>query len=282
MLSIIVCSVKPERLSLFERNVKETVGVPYEIILYDNRVHKKGICEVYNTSAHNAKYDYLCFVHEDVSFETKGWGQKLITFAGETEKCGVVGFAGATMKTSHCSGWMVKDTYNRCSLKQGCSHDLWKANMSVPYEKVVVLDGFFLFCSKQIWGKCPFDSTTFRKFHLYDLDFSLQAFIAGYQNYVCGEIDVIHKSSGTYNIEWIAETLKFHKKWEKHLPVSICRMSSKEIYKVENKASYKFIGRLIKVGIPHHFIINYFMERLKEYPLSFYNIRLLVKMFMRK
>ena len=38
MLSIIICSVSPERLEQVTRNIHDTIGVDYEIIAIDNRV----------------------------------------------------------------------------------------------------------------------------------------------------------------------------------------------------------------------------------------------------
>ena len=37
MLSIIICSVSPERLEQVTRNIHDTIGVDYEIISIDNR-----------------------------------------------------------------------------------------------------------------------------------------------------------------------------------------------------------------------------------------------------
>ena len=73
--SIIVCSVKPEMAKALSDNIRSTIGVEYEMIIFDNRQAGKGICAVYNECAERAAGEYLLFVHEDVAFHTEGWGR---------------------------------------------------------------------------------------------------------------------------------------------------------------------------------------------------------------
>ena len=77
MLSVLICSINGELLRQVKQNIAETVGVPYEILVWDNKASNDGICKVYNRLASDAQYPLLLFVHEDVTFETMNWGQKL-------------------------------------------------------------------------------------------------------------------------------------------------------------------------------------------------------------
>ena len=104
MFSIIVCSIRPDEAERLRKNIEATIGVPFEFIAYDNRGTGKGICQVYNECAENARYDNLCFVHEDVEFATENWG-KLIAEKLSEKDCGVIGFAGSTIKSKAYSGW---------------------------------------------------------------------------------------------------------------------------------------------------------------------------------
>ena len=85
MFSIIVCSISPERLSNLSQNIHDTIGVEYELIGIDNRTKKWPIAKVYNEGARQARYPYLFFVHEDVKFHTKDWGQVIIEKLQEPE-----------------------------------------------------------------------------------------------------------------------------------------------------------------------------------------------------
>ncbi|MEG2865326.1 MAG: glycosyltransferase, partial [Mucinivorans sp.] len=79
MISIIVCSVSPDKLSKLKANVEATIGVEYEFVVVDNREGKYSICQAYNIGAQRAKYPYLCFAHEDISFVVKyHWGELMM------------------------------------------------------------------------------------------------------------------------------------------------------------------------------------------------------------
>ena len=72
MLSIIISSYQPEFYLALEKNIAESIGIPYEIMKIDNP-GIMGICEAYNRGAEKAQYDFLLFLHEDVLFETQDW-----------------------------------------------------------------------------------------------------------------------------------------------------------------------------------------------------------------
>lgn len=73
MISIIISSYNKDYYSQFIENVEKTIGVPYEIIQILN-IGAMGVCEAYNKGARQAKFEYLVFCHEDITFETKNWG----------------------------------------------------------------------------------------------------------------------------------------------------------------------------------------------------------------
>lgn len=97
MFTVICCSVDPAAARRLEKNIAATCGCPYEFIAHDNRINGDGLCKVYNRCAAAARYDMLCFVHEDVEFQTEGWGQIIAAKLAEAD-CGVIGFAGSILK----------------------------------------------------------------------------------------------------------------------------------------------------------------------------------------
>lgn len=48
MLSIIICSISPERLQEISQNIHATIGVEHEIIAIDNREKCWSIARAYN------------------------------------------------------------------------------------------------------------------------------------------------------------------------------------------------------------------------------------------
>jgi GT2 family glycosyltransferase len=48
----------------------------------------------------------------------------------------------------------------------------------------------------------PFDEKNFDGFHLYDIDFTFRAYLAGMKLAVCSDISILHFSKGNYGDEW--------------------------------------------------------------------------------
>lgn len=265
MISVIVCYVNEKMLRQLETNVAETIGVEYEMLPFDNRMVNRSICSVYNEQARKAKGEILCFIHEDVLLSTNNWGGILETKVKE-QGTGIIGFAGSQF-IDNTPYW-----YNQRSLvyhyiqrlKSGAIfHDFTQDNdCQIGFKEVVVLDGMFLCCSKDVWMKNPFDEKTFQGFHLYDIDFSIS--VAKYlHNYVCMNIQLSHYSLGTLSSSYYDALLLFYKKWKSELPFFINNVSCRytrheninrmifELYKLENDAGKTtfIMNYLIQLGL---------------------------------
>lgn len=284
MYSIIVCSVRSDDAEKLRINIENTIGegIPVEYIAYDNRGTGKGICQVYNECAAKARYDYLCFIHEDVEFMTNGWGRIIGDKLAE-DSCGVVGFVGSAMKARSLTGWNSTKKYGvRANFIQGGKREL--VNVRNPggqcFSRVVTLDGMCLFTRRDVWRRLKFDEHMLRGFHCYDLDYTIASAVDGLQNWVCNHVMIKHRSGGNIDRKWFVDTKKLHEKWHKNLPVYIepvglvkkkyhefrsriewmCVLEQRGIYDLVNfktvpgyvlsypfnKKTYKFLGRWMK------------------------------------
>jgi hypothetical protein len=82
-------------------SIEKTIGdVEYEIIGIENHA-KYSLCEAYNIGASKAKFSYLCFMHEDILFWTKNWGNHLINLMLSDKKIGLVGVMGTKFKSTY-------------------------------------------------------------------------------------------------------------------------------------------------------------------------------------
>ena len=242
MISIIVSSINPEQNLLFRKNIEQTIGVLYELLIHDNRESKWGLCKIYNHYARISKYDILCFFHEDICFHTDDWGGIIADFLSRTPQAGVIGFAGSTIKTKNVSGWgSYKDTTRKNVIQHlgnGRVQDRTCNPFQESYAPVVVVDGLALITTKRVWEQCPFDEMKFPGFHLYDLDFSMQV-ARYYTNFVCYPIRVEHFSNGSYTKEWFDKSVVFHQKWAGELPFSIRSYTPSFLRKCENFCAYQ-------------------------------------------
>lgn len=233
MISIIISTYRPELFNNISKNIEATVGVPYEIIPIENK-GLMGLCKAYNIGAERAKYDILCFAHEDINIQTKGWGEKINTTFRDNEKVGLIGVVGSKYKPFIPSGWShpYADYANLF-----CSNIIqyYKDKTKLPdysflkplqdnSPAVVSVDGVFFCTKKNIATECLFDQDTFKSFHCYDVDFSLQVF-QHYQVIVTYDILIEHFSEGSFDKSWIDATLSLHTKWGGKLPLTTANIS---------------------------------------------------------
>ena len=198
MLSIIISSYQPHYYIALEKNIADTIGIPYEIIKIDNP-GIMGICEAYNRGAEKAQYDFLLFLHEDVLFETKDWGLILIQLLSK-KSIGCVGLAGGDYVSTYPLPWWQNKERRFFHLNQISTNEEKKINRLTEHKNVIFLDGVFIACRRNIFLETRF-SDYLQGFHGYDMDFSWRA-SQTHQNIVSHEITLTHFSAGHPNIEW--------------------------------------------------------------------------------
>jgi signal peptidase I len=258
MISIIIASVNDQQLADVKENIKQTIGVPYEIIVFGNKNGKVGLCELYNRGANQARFDILCYMHEDVLIQTQNWGEIVINSFKENQKLGLLGIVGSKYKATSPSGWSCYGlSAKRGVIIQGFKHED-KASIeecSNPdnnsYEKVACIDGVWFCTKKDIALSLKFDEDTLKGFHCYDIDYSLTV---GQKYDVAVTFDVIleHFSEGSFEKSWMQEVLKLHKKWSDVLPLNIDMFDKKQIQFVEKRTFRFFIEQAKKIDFPAH------------------------------
>lgn len=198
MLSIIISSYQPHYYQALEKNIAETIGIPYEVIKVDNP-GKMGICEAYNHGAQKAQYDYLLFLHEDVLFETQNWGL-ILTQLLSKKSIGCVGLAGGDYVSTYPLPWWQNKERRFFHLNQILPNGSEQKLRIHENKNVVFLDGVFIACRKNIFLETGF-SDYLQGFHGYDMELSWRA-SQTHQNIVSHEITLTHFSAGHANIKW--------------------------------------------------------------------------------
>jgi Glycosyltransferase like family len=266
MISIIICSANKFLLSQVKLNIEETIGVPYEIIAIDNSADKDGICSVYNRGGSKAVFPLLCFVHEDILFETKNWGL-LIEQHFTNKDVGLLGFAGGDTKSIVPSSWSSSFRSNEISIIQhyksvnAFSKRTISAEKSKPdvQKNVVALDGVFLCTRKEIFNRYQFDDVNFKGFHGYDIDYSLQI-LKNYSVVVVFNILVHHYSEGRPDKKWVNSAIVLSKKWKEFLPVSVYPLTDDEFNIQHWKTLQIFISHLFRLNFRFDQVIFYYLK----------------------
>lgn len=250
MFSLIICSVRPEMARSLEENIRATIGAECEVLCCDNRDTGKGICQVYNEAARRARYDYLGFLHEDVAFHTSDWGPLLARKLAEVD-CGLIGFAGSTVKPRQLTGWYTGRKERRQHFLQRRGMRTLKKDQNPgggSFSPVVTLDGMALFMRRSLWQEYPFDEELLKGFHGYDLDLSMTLFAAGYVNYVCNRLWMEHFSLGSFSQGWLEEMRRLHAKWEGVLPLSVEPLTSMQWRRLEDRVEAEMMRVMMKMG----------------------------------
>ena len=178
MISIIISTYKSNLFAAVEKNIAETIGLPFEIIQIDNP-SLMSLTEAYNLGAKKAKFENLLFVHDDVIFETQNWG-KIIVENLSNPKTGIIGIAGSNYVPVAPSGWFIMQE----KIAQNSEH----------LHKAFSLDGVFMAVAKNHFEEILFNEDV-KGFHGYDLDFSLRM-SRKYQNFIIKNIELEHLSLG--------------------------------------------------------------------------------------
>ena len=71
MISIVICSRKKDVSVELKKNIAETNGCEYEMVVIDNSRNKHNIFHAYNEGVSRAKGEILSFMHDDILFHSK-------------------------------------------------------------------------------------------------------------------------------------------------------------------------------------------------------------------
>lgn len=249
VLSVIICSIDPARADATVENIKSTAGIECEFIVVDNRQRKWPIAKVYNFGAGQASAPYLFFVHEDVLFETEGWGKPVTDKLAEKET-GVIGFIGSTVRTAAYSPWCQGNEYAIGHLyynDNGFREIIHQGvRIGEVFRPVLVVDGLGMFVARDVWREYPFDEVMLTGFHCYDIDFCL-AISQTHTNYVYFGADVCHYSNGSYNLSWAETTIDLtDRKWAGMLPAGVEEEGSVDFDEVKSRMDYDFLRTAIR------------------------------------
>lgn len=227
MISIIICSRNPDIPAELKQNIAETIGCDYELVVMDNSRNQYSIFQAYNEGVRKSKGDVLCFMHDDIVFQTSNWG--VIESVFEDDTIGVIGFGGAHFMSSTPAYWSTSPY-----ISEYCRHndkgrvydciveDYFVDNLA----DVAVVDGFCFFMPKTMFKKVSFDEDCYDGFHAYDMDICMQVLKLGYRVCVSRDVMIMHywsesemyKKKGANLLDQNMQV--FAKKWQQDLPVT--------------------------------------------------------------
>src|SRR5262245_3764260 len=91
---------------------------------------------------------------------------------------------------------------------------------AAPVNRAQAVDGMFIGAWRQAAERLRWDEVNVPGFHLYDIDFSYRAHLAGMRVGVAADILVLHASRGGYDARWADAHAAFNTRYAGHLSKS--------------------------------------------------------------
>ena len=212
----------------FVEIIKETSGVhKIEVLPYENP-GKYSLSEVYNMALKDATNDIIVFCHDDIKFDTRNWGRKVLNYHKKNSDYGIMGVAGTRFMPESGRWWedfskMHGAVYHEDNGKRWLTR--YSKDIGNKLDDVTLVDGLFFAVNKNIL-KNKFN-TEVTGFHFYDVDFCFSNYLEGVKIGVCTDIKLTHLSIGKTNDEWEENRKVFAEKHKENLPTRIKKVLRK-------------------------------------------------------
>ena len=178
---------------------------------------EKSLSEVYNEIIKESNNNIIVLCHDDIEFDTKNWGEKLLRNFEKSEY-GIIGLAGGTSIPESGIWWEVPLTM-RGIVNHQKDGKKWESKYSINDGKIsntLFVDGLFIAFDKRKIKK-EFDESV-KGFHFYDLTFSFSNFLEGVKVGVTYDVRVTHLSIGETNDQWEENRKKFVEQFKNEIP----------------------------------------------------------------
>jgi glycosyltransferase involved in cell wall biosynthesis len=204
--------------------IKKTSGIHkgLEVIQYVNN-GEHSLTELYNRALIETTNDIVVFCHDDIIFETKNWGNKILKHFKRNPTYGIIGKAGSKYMPKSGCWWdngmteVVGQVYHQNEGKKWLSK--YNEFFGNKIEDTIIVDGLFFIVNKNNI-KSNFDEKI-KGFHFYEIDFCFSNFLNGVKIGVISDISITHLSIGVTNEQWENNKKEFVKKYEDDLPQMI-------------------------------------------------------------
>lgn len=208
----------------FVELLKKSCGVPNPQIIPIENEGKYSLPEAYNMILEQATNDIVVLCHDDIYFDSKNWGSKILKHFKRSPEYGILGLAGSTQLPESAKWW---EDFSKMKGIVNHEHEgkkwesKYSASLGNQIEDVVLVDGLFIVLNKKNI-KQTFNEEI-KGFHFYDVDFSFRNFIEDVKIGVMYDVRVTHKSIGQTNEQWEQNRIKFAEKHKDILPIKIKR-----------------------------------------------------------
>ena len=212
-VSIVVCSIHPERLARMQASFRAALGAREHefIVIRDAR----SLAEGYNRGLAAARHPVVAFSHDDVELLSLHPFDALDSVLARHD---VAGLVGSTRVTGPAWAWAGHPhLFGTVAYPALGAAKPWKGTVYSLATGVIggmqALDGLFFAARREAARAVGFDAATFDGFHFYDLDFAYRAHRAGLAVAVTTRVLALHASSGRFDERWRGYAARFAAKF---------------------------------------------------------------------
>jgi len=202
-------------------HIKNTSGIHkgLEVKQYINN-GEYSLTELYNKALKETTNNIVVFCHDDIIFDTKNWGNKILKHFKRNSEYGILGKAGSKYMPSSGRWWDngMTEAIGQVYHKQG--EKKWLSSYNKPFgnkvEETIIVDGLFFVVNKNIIKK-QFNEEI-KGFHFYEIDFCFNNFLEDVKVGVISDISITHLSVGQTNQQWEENREQFVNIYKDKLP----------------------------------------------------------------
>jgi hypothetical protein len=226
MISVVYCTREssPEH----KEHLIKSSGLHKHLEIIEIVNNGESLTKAYNRGLKQAKNDIVVFCHDDITIDTKQWGEKLLKLFKRNPEYGILGVAGTKHMSTSGTWWENrKKMYGRVAhTHEGKSWlSSYSGDLNQNIEETVTVDGVFFAIDKNRI-RTEFNESV-EGFHFYDVTFCFENYLHGVKNGVTTVVRVNHKSIGMTNEQWESNRQQFAETFKNNLPVSIKKVLRK-------------------------------------------------------
>ncbi|HEY8245070.1 MAG: glycosyltransferase [Vicinamibacteria bacterium] len=210
--SFVICSIDPKKFAAVSRMIEARFAKhDHELIRINDA---DSLCDGYTRGLARVTGEAVVLCHDDIDLIAPDAADRL---ARHLTAHDLVGVAGTTLVTGpavfwsghpHIHGWMTH------RLPGEADYELAFSSLATPaVGGMQAIDGVLMACRRELTDEIDFDAATFDGFHLYDLDFSYRAYLAGHRLAVACDLGLVHASKGRFDRDWERQAGRFRAKY---------------------------------------------------------------------
>lgn len=184
--------------------------------------NEKSLTQIYNEIINEAKHNIIVLVHDDIEFDTKNWGDKILNIFNKNPEYGIIGVAGTT-DINNSGVWWEDRTKMVGIVNHKTDNKKWTSKYANGVKNLLLdvcfIDGLFIAINK------PKIKNLFNEnipgFHFYDMIFCTENYLNNVKIGVSYDIRLTHKSIGITNSSWEENKELYINLFKDKLPIKL-------------------------------------------------------------